>query len=113
MNLFACLLFVPILLFAHMAGWEDVSEAFAMTFRFQEVSMLIAWLALQMALISVITVGVILMTDSFWAVALRALRVVYWWVQQLSAQTERQRMRPLSRQMPRLRSRRAMPSSQP
>lgn len=83
MNLFACLLFVPILLFAHMAGWEDVSEAFAMTFRFQEVSMLITWLALQMALISVITVGVILMTDSFWAVALRALRVVYWWVQQL------------------------------
>lgn len=83
MNLFSSVLFVPVLLIAHMAGWEDVSEAFAMTFRFQEVFMLVIWLSLQMALISLITVGVILMSDSFWAVSLRALRVVYWWLQQL------------------------------
>jgi len=83
MNLFACLLFVPVLTFAHLVGWEDIGEAVAMTFRYQEVYMLVAWLALQMALISVVTVGVILMTDSFWAVALRALRVLYWWAQQL------------------------------
>lgn len=82
MNLFACVLFVPVLLIAHMVGWEDVSGAIAMTFRFREISMLVLWLSLQMAVISLITVGVILMTDSFWAVALRALRVVYWWVQQ-------------------------------
>merc|ERR1719235_1061571 len=50
---------------------------------FREVYMLVAWLCLQMASLSAITVGVILMVDSFWAVALRALRVVYWWLQQV------------------------------
>merc|ERR1719401_3235183 len=34
-------------------------------------------------MISAIGIGVTLMTDSFWAVSLRALRVVYWWLQQL------------------------------
>jgi hypothetical protein len=83
MNLFACVLFIPVLWLAHMVGWEDVSEGFAMTVRFREVYMLVAWLCLQMASISAITVGVILMVDSFWAVALRALRLVYWWLQQV------------------------------
>jgi len=83
MNLFACVLFIPVLLIAHMTGFEDVSEGFAMTVRFREVYMLVAWLCLQMASISAVTVGVILMVDSFWAVALRALRVVYWWLQQV------------------------------
>merc|ERR1719373_348497 len=36
-----------------------------------------------MALVSSITMGVVMLADSFWAVALRALRVVYWWLQQL------------------------------
>jgi hypothetical protein len=76
MNLFACVLFFPMLLLAHMIGWEDVSEGFAMTLRYREVYMLVAWLCLQMAMLSTINMGVTLMTDSFWAVSLRALRVV-------------------------------------
>merc|ERR1719502_2204953 len=33
---------------------------------------------------SSITVGMILMVDSFWAVAARSLRVVFWWLRQLA-----------------------------
>lgn len=83
MNMFSCVLFLPVLLGAHILGWEDVSEAFAVIFVSQEAFMLVAWLAVQMAAISLITIGIILMTDSFWAVTLRALRVAYWWLQQV------------------------------
>lgn len=82
-NLFACLLFAPVLLLAHLAGWEDVSLAAHMITSFREVYMLSLWLCIQMALISSVTVALISMVDSFWAVAIRSLRVVYWWFREL------------------------------
>merc|ERR1719453_1191346 len=45
--------------------------------------MLVLWLCIQMAALSAVTVALICMADSFWAVSIRSMRVVYWWVQEL------------------------------
>jgi hypothetical protein len=77
-NIFASLMFTPILIFSYIIGWEDVGAAFAMILSHKEVFMLVAWLCAQMALTSVVCVMIIQVVDSFWAIALRALRVVFW-----------------------------------
>merc|ERR1719271_1828457 len=48
MNILACLCCVPILGFAHFAGWEDVQMAFAVTVAHHELYMLVLWLGVQM-----------------------------------------------------------------
>lgn len=82
-NLGAAALFVPILLAAHMLGYEDVRHAAAMITGHREVYMMVLWLCVQTVVISAVTVGLILTMDSFWAVAARSLRVVFWWARQL------------------------------
>lgn len=82
-NLFACILFAPILLAAHLCGGEDVLLAMQMITTFREVYMLTVWLCIQMAALSAVTVALVCVTDSFWAVAMKSMRVVYWWVQEL------------------------------
>jgi len=82
-NLLACLLFLPVLLLAHMAAFEDIRAAVMVTFAHREVYMIVTWLCLQMTLISAISVGVLCLTNAFWATTLRSLRVVYWWLCQL------------------------------
>jgi len=77
-NIFACLLFGPILMLAHLVGWEDVGAAFEMILTYSEVFMLVLWLCAQMAATSVLCITIIHITDAFWAIALRALRVVLW-----------------------------------
>jgi len=83
-NLCAALLFVPILLGAHWSGHENVYHAFLMITGHMETCMAVLWLCVQTTGLSAITIGLIWMVDSFWTVAARCLRVVYWWVQQLS-----------------------------
>merc|ERR1719316_275153 len=48
-----------------------------------EVTMLSLWVCIQMTGISIVTIGLIQVLDSFWAVALRSMRVVFWWLHQL------------------------------
>lgn len=82
-NLCAAILFVPTLIVAHSSGYEDVTGAMRMIVSHRDVYMTVLWLCMQTAFISAVGVGLILMTDSFWAVAARSLRVVFWWVRQL------------------------------
>lgn len=82
-NLGAAILFMPILATAHWLGYEDVQHAFAMIMGHREVYMTVLWLCVQTVAISVASVGLILTMDSFWAVAARSLRVVFWWSRHL------------------------------
>merc|ERR1719324_1599925 len=45
--------------------------------------MIVLWLCIQMALISAASMLMICQMDSFWAVALRSFRVVFWWGREL------------------------------
>jgi len=83
MNIFASLLFAPIMLLVHIVGWEDVGQAVRVLMGYQEVYMLVLWLCMQMVAISLVSTVLICLVDSFWLVALRSLRVMYWWLQQL------------------------------
>jgi hypothetical protein len=82
MNLLACVAFIPILLLAHSLGWENVPEGVEMVMRHNEATMLVVWLCVQMCCISSVAAGLIYMLDSFWATALRSMRVVFWWLRQ-------------------------------
>jgi len=82
-NLCAAILFIPLLGVAHLLGYEDVRHAFAMIMGHREVYMTVLWLCVQCAAISAVTVGLILTTGSFWTVAARSLRVIFWWFRQL------------------------------
>jgi len=84
MNILACACFMPILGFAHFAGWEDVSLAFTVTMASEPLYMLVLWLCLQMAVFSGVNLALIGMLDSFWAVALRSLKAGFWWCGQLA-----------------------------
>jgi len=83
MNIIACLCFVPILGFAHAAGWEDVLGASVVIAGSRQVYMLVLWLCAQMALFSVVNLALIGMLGSFWAVAMRSFRAVFWWLSAL------------------------------
>lgn len=78
MNIFACISFAPILLLSHKLGWENVTAGFRMIFSKQEVFLTVIWLCVQMSLTSIVCSMLIHIADSFWAIALRALRVVFW-----------------------------------
>jgi len=77
-NIFAALIFGPILVISYIVGWEDVVAAFQMILTTQEVFMMVLWLCAQISLTSVVCIMLIQVADSFWAIALRALRVVFW-----------------------------------
>jgi len=84
MNILACLCCVPILGFAHFAGWEDVSMAFTVTMASRPLYMLVLWLGVQMVFFSAVAVALIAMVDSFWAVALTtSFKAVFWWCSSL------------------------------
>merc|ERR1719262_1445381 len=84
MNILACLCCVPILGFAHFAGWEDVQMAFAVTMASRPLYMLVLWLGVQMVFFSAVTLCLIAMVDSFWAVALTtSFKAVFWWCSML------------------------------
>merc|ERR1719407_57920 len=78
-------MFIPILVVAHVTGWEDIFAGTSMVMRYQEATMLVVWLCVQMAFTSGATTALIYMTDSFWVVALRSMRVVFWWGRELVA----------------------------
>lgn len=82
-NICAALLFAPILFGAHLLGYEDVQHGARMIMAHREVYMAVLWLCMQSTILSFVTVGLISMVDSFWAVAARSLRVVFWWLRQL------------------------------
>lgn len=85
MNLMAFMAFIPLLAVAHLSGWEDVLAGASMVMRYQEVAMLVLWLCVQMALTTGASTALVYMVDSFWAVALRSLRVVFWWSREIVA----------------------------
>lgn len=76
-NFCACLVFCPVLLL------EDVRHAMGMMFNYQEIGLLVLWICIQGAAICFVTTSLMLHLDAFWAVALRSMRVVYWWAWQL------------------------------
>lgn len=82
-NLLASLLFMPVLFAAHMMGWEDIAEGFKMIFGAGQILLIVLWLSVAMAATQAACVMMIQMADSFWAVALRALRVPLWGGQML------------------------------
>merc|ERR1712228_468988 len=69
-NIFASLLFVPVLIVSNIIGWEDIGGGFQMIFAHQEVFMLVMWLCAQISLTSVVAIVLIQIADSFWAIAL-------------------------------------------
>lgn len=77
-NIFACGLISPVLMVAHLTGWENVWEAMKMITGVPEVTLLVGWLCLQMSSISLVCAMLVQFTDSFWAVALQSMRVVWW-----------------------------------
>jgi hypothetical protein len=83
MNLGACLICLPLLLMAHLAGFEDLGAAWHMIQAYPQVYMLILWLCVQMAATCGLAAGLIHTVNSFWAVALRSLRVIFWWIRVL------------------------------
>lgn len=83
-NLCACLLFLPVLFVAHVTGWEDVGEGLGVIFSQKPAFLIVTWLCVAMAATEVICIMIISMSNSFWAVALRALRVVLWGGQMLT-----------------------------
>merc|ERR1719198_68110 len=44
---------------------------------------MILWLCLQLAVTSLVTVGLINVVDSFWTVATHSTRVIFWWLREL------------------------------
>lgn len=82
-NLGAAVLFTPILFAAHWLGYEDVYHAAAMIGAHRAVYMTVLWLCVQTVVISAVTVGLLLTMNSFWAVAIGSLRVVFWWSREL------------------------------
>jgi len=84
MNILACFIFAPILLFAHCSGWENVIKGFTLVASSQQLYMLTLWLCTQMAVMSVVTMALIGLTDSFWAVSLRSMKAAFWWVAKLA-----------------------------
>merc|ERR1719395_317835 len=82
-NIGACCLFLPCLIGAHAIGFENVNLAMKMMASNPEATMLTVWLCIQISAISIVTIGLIRVLDSFWAVALRSMRVVFWWLHQL------------------------------
>jgi hypothetical protein len=84
MNILACILFGPVLAFAHFIGWENVIHAVTVTSGTRELYMLVLWLGVQTTLLSALQLGLIGMLDSFWAVSLRSFKAVYWWCGQLA-----------------------------
>lgn len=82
-NFLAVLLCIPILLFCHIAGWEDVGMAMTTIVSSTEVYMLVLWLCVQMSLFAVAGIALIAFVGSFWAVAMRCGKVVYWWCAEL------------------------------
>jgi hypothetical protein len=84
MNILACFCSAPILAFAHVAGWEDIRMAFAVTTASREVCMLVLWLGVQMVLFTAVSLALITIVDSFWAVALTtSFKAVFWWCSSL------------------------------
>merc|ERR1719379_3091563 len=84
MNILACVCFAPVLCFAQFAGWENVQLAFEVTIGSRQLYMLVLWLCAQMAVFSAVSLALIGLMDSFWAVALRSFKAVFWWCGQLA-----------------------------
>lgn len=84
MNVLASLCMAPILLFSYFAGWENPMNAITLTSDNQQLYMVVIWLCTQTSLLSVVGLAMIGMLDSFWAVSLRNLKVVLWWVSKLA-----------------------------
>jgi hypothetical protein len=80
MNALACFCCAPIMVFAHIAGWENISAAVAATAGSRELCMLVLWLGIQMVLFAAVSLALIAVVDSFWAVALTtSFKAVFWW----------------------------------
>jgi len=83
MNILASVCFAPIVAFAHIVGLENVVQCVTVTMANRTLYMMVLWLGVQIAVLSVISLALIGMLDSFWAVALRSFKAVFWWCGQL------------------------------
>lgn len=85
MNSLAFIAFIPVVLVSHFLGRESIFAGISMILRYEQAIMLVTWLCVQMAFSSGATTALIHLADSFWAVSLRSLRVVFWWGRHLIA----------------------------
>jgi len=77
-NVAAAVIFSPVLML------DSVQHSIAIMVQFYEVGMIVGWLCVQISLLSLVSVALIRAVDSYWAVALLTLRVVYNWGCQLA-----------------------------
>lgn len=77
-NIFAALLFGPVLLVSHFVGWEDIGGGFQIVLSNQAVFMFVMWLCAALSVTSLVNIMLIHIVDAFWAIALRPIRVVFW-----------------------------------
>merc|ERR1719159_1603406 len=82
-NIMAFLFILPFVVFVHVRGTENVVAALQMVVFNHRVRMTVIWLLCQMAAISFNDILLIRAMNSFWAVSLHSLRVVYWWCRQI------------------------------
>lgn len=79
-NVIAFAVFAPFVFGAALLGIESPSAAIALMSASPEVRMLVLWLCAQAVMLSGVGCLTIQSVGSFWTVALRSLRVVFWWV---------------------------------
>lgn len=63
---------------ARILDWEDCVIALRILVESPRLYMLTLWLCIQLAATAWVTLQIISMTDSFWGVALKSTRVIYW-----------------------------------
>merc|ERR1712187_683871 len=68
---------------ARLVGWEDCIVALRILAADDRMYALALWLCVEMAATAWVTINIIAMTDSFWGVALKSTRVIYWQLQTL------------------------------
>lgn len=70
---------------SRILGYEDCVIALRILSESPKLQMLTLWLCVQLAATSWVTLQIISMTDSFWGIALKCTRVIYWQLQTLFA----------------------------
>lgn len=83
-NGMALILSLPVLVAAHLLGWEDVLGGMSSLFGMPQIRMMALWLCVQMCVLSAARVGFTYIANSFWSVSLRALKAAFTWFREVA-----------------------------
>merc|ERR1719453_1970287 len=75
---------LPVLVAAHLLGWEDVLGGMSSLFGMPQIRMMALWLCVQMCVLSAARVGFTYIANSFWSVSLRALKAAFTWIREVA-----------------------------